>query len=151
MRPMNNILKSLQSEGEMKRTVLSFMLTMLVLLTAGVALTQTLPGTNRGEKMKIEVLYFESCPAYQRTIENLRQVIREEKLNAELILINVESPEEAEKFTFQGSTSVRINGQDMEGVEDEPTYACRTYNINGRITSTPTKEYLKEKIAAALK
>ena len=54
--------------------------------------------------------------------------------------------EVAEKLKFQGSPSIRIDGQDIEGKEDSYSYSCRIFMIDGKLTGVPTKEYLPEKI-----
>jgi hypothetical protein len=77
------------------------------------------PNANRkvsgNSKVKVEFLYFQSCPSYKQTLENLKAALRDTHPKAELILINVDSPEKAEKAGFQGSPSIRINGEDLEG------------------------------------
>jgi len=72
--------------------------------------------------------------------------LRESKLRADLVLLNVSSAEEAEKAGFQGSPSIRVNGKDLDGRNDGFSFACRIYNIDGKITPTPTKKFIKERL-----
>jgi hypothetical protein len=98
------------------------------------------------EKMNVEFYYFDGCPSYQSSLENLREVLREENINADLKLINVESPEKAEMVGFQGSPSIKINGKDLEGKNEGFSYSCRIYGIQGKNTGILSKEYIWKKI-----
>ncbi len=96
--------------------------------------------------MKIEFLYFKSCPSHKQAISNLKAALRESGIRASLTLIAVESPEKAAQVGFQGSPSIRINGKDIEGKNDGISYSCRIYPIGGKMTGVPTKEYIREKL-----
>lgn len=97
---------------------------------------------------KIELLYFESCPLYKQALDNLHIVLAENHIDTEIELINVDSPDKTEALGFYGSPSVRVDGVDLEGKNDEYTYSCRMYEINGQAVGVPTKEYLWEKLQA---
>jgi hypothetical protein len=64
--------------------------------------------------VKVEFLYFKSCPGHKQALVNLRAVLKETKLAAELLLINV-TLAQAAKVGFQGSPSIRVNGKDIDG------------------------------------
>lgn len=95
---------------------------------------------------KIEFLYFEGCPSYNKALENLKAALVEENIEAEVELIHVDSPEEAEKFGFYGSPSIRVDGVDLEGKRGEYSYSCRIYEIDSLSTGIPTKEFIREKL-----
>ena len=102
--------------------------------------------TTRGDgKVKVEFLYFNDCPAHRQALVNLKAALRESKIKADLVMINVTSEEQAEKVGFQGSPSIRVNGKDLDGSDDGYSFACRVYQI-GNITATPTKEFIQEKL-----
>jgi protein-disulfide isomerase len=103
------------------------------------------------EKMRIELLYFDSCPSYKVVLANIKAALKEKKLQAELKLINVESEEKAEKVGFQGSPSVRINGKDLEGRDEGFSFSCRIYNVNGKPTVAPSKEAIIAKLESMMK
>lgn len=103
----------------------------------------------KAKKMKVEFLYFKSCPSHKEALENLRAALRESHTEADLVLIRVDSLEKAEKVGFQGSPSIRINGKDLEERNEGPNFSCRLYRINGKPTSVPSKAYIMEKLAAA--
>ncbi len=68
--------------------------------------------------MKIGLLYFEACPSYKETASNLSS----------------------------GSPTILINGKDLEEKSGDYFYGCRVYFINGKVTGSPNKTYLKEKL-----
>ena len=96
--------------------------------------------------MKIEFLYFDGCPSYIKSLENLQEVISEENLIAELALIKIDGPEQAEENKFFGSPSIRINGKDLEGRDGEASFNCRIYTINGQMTGIPSKGFIRENL-----
>jgi hypothetical protein len=96
--------------------------------------------------MKIEFFYFEDCPSYKKALKNLKEVLGEEKEGTELEIIRINSPEEAKKYNFQGSPSVKIDGEDWEEKNDTPSLRCRLYMIDGKLTGVPSKEFIREKL-----
>jgi hypothetical protein len=111
------------------------------------------PGSkqDRNGKMKVEFLYFKSCPSHKEALENLKAALRETHTNAELILIDVDSAEKAEEVGFQGSPSIRINGEDLEGRKEASNLSCRLYKVNGKTAFAPTKEAIVEKLESLMK
>lgn len=99
-------------------------------------------------RAKVEFLYFKSCPGYKQALANLKAALQESKVRADLVLINVASEEQAAKVGFQGSASIRVNGKDLDGRDEGYSYGCRIYKIDGKITATPTKEFIREKLRA---
>ncbi len=100
---------------------------------------------------KIEFLYFEGCPSYKSALDHLKEIIDEEKIDSNLKIIIVESPEEAQKVGFQGSPSIRVNGIDLEDKNDGFSFNCRLYNVNGELTGTPSKEFIRYKLLSKIK
>jgi len=96
--------------------------------------------------MKIELYYFEGCASYQEAIGNLRSVLKERDINDEINIICVESLEHAQEINFQGSPSIVIDGIDLEGKDDPAIFGCRIYDINGKLTGTPTRQFIKDKM-----
>jgi len=95
---------------------------------------------------KIEFLYFEGCPSYKPALDYLKEVIDEENIDAKLELILVESPEDAQKVGFQGSPSIKVNGIDLEDKNDGFFFNCRLYSVDGELSGTPSKEFIREKL-----
>lgn len=102
----------------------------------------------KNSRMKVEFLYFKSCPSHKQALENLKAALRETHTNADLVLINVDSELKAQKVGFLGSPSIRINGKDLEGRNESPNFSCRLYHINGKSTTAPSKEFIMERLAA---
>ena len=96
--------------------------------------------------MKIEFFYFTGCPSYIKTLENLKEILAEKKIKAQLELINVKSPQEAQRLGFQGSPSIRIDGTDLDGKKEGYSFNCRLYKINNQLTGIPSKEYISERL-----
>ena len=46
--------------------------------------------------MRVELLWWDGCPTHPETLKDLRTVLREEGLDAEVELVEVESDEQAE-------------------------------------------------------
>ena len=99
---------------------------------------------------KIEFLYFEGCPSYKVALENLKEVLNSEDIDSEIKLIAVDSPDDAEKFQFQGSPSIRVNGIDLEDRDEECSFNCRIYTIDGKMTGIPTKDFIRDKIKSII-
>lgn len=97
-------------------------------------------------RAKIEFLYFNSCPGHKQALANLKAALRESKISADLALINVTSEAQGAKVGFQGSPSIRVNGKDLDGRNEGHSYGCRIYQIDGKITPTPTKEFIRENL-----
>jgi hypothetical protein len=131
---------------------ISIVLFVLIFLAAGIASAQRIDQSTKGKaKMKIEILYFESCPSYKAAIANVKAVLKEKHIQAELQLIKVEDEVKAEKAGFQGSPSVRINGKDVEGRDEGFTFGCRLYRVNGKPATAPGKEAISAKLDSLMK
>ena len=106
--------------------------------------------TQADGKTTIEFLYFKSCPGHKQALVNLKAALREMKISADVMLINVASEAEAARVGFQGSPSIRVNGKDIDGRNDGYSYSCRIYHIGGKITPTPSKDFIKERLKELL-
>jgi copper chaperone CopZ len=96
--------------------------------------------------MKIEILYFDGCPHYRPAVEQVKEALRQEGLNAELVEINVTDAARAQELKFLGSPTIRVNGQDIEPAARSSTsfgLMCRTYMDGGRHTGVPPLELLR--------
>jgi len=119
----------------------------------GIAAAQKASQSNKGKEkeMRIELLYFNSCPSYKRALANIKAALKEKNLRAELKLIGVESEEKARKVGFQGSPSVRINGRDLEGRDEGFSFSCRLYSVNGKPSTAPSREAIIAKLESLIK
>ena len=97
--------------------------------------------------MKVRVLFFEGCPSYKQAIENVRAVLAEAQINADIELIKVSSNEEAVTQQFLGSPTIQINGVDLEGPAAQNAgvgFGCRVYNEGGKMQGWPSKELIRQ-------
>ncbi len=104
--------------------------------------------------MKVELLYFDGCPAYQTALEHLEEVIREEKPDARVEMIKIESDEQARRSRFPGSPTIRINGVDIEpeaGKTKDFSMRCRLYLEGDRISGWPSKRLIRRAVTETRK
>ena len=97
--------------------------------------------------MKIELLYFEGCPSWQNGIENLKDALKAEELEAEIRLVRVEDSATAARLKFLGSPSFRVDGVDLWS-EERKRYnlSCRVYATPQGLKGAPTVEMLREQL-----
>ncbi len=95
--------------------------------------------------MKIELLWIDGCPSYQRTKELLEQVLREENLNINIEMVQVRDNDDAVAKKFLGAPTIRINGIDPFAQPDQNNFAmqCRVYQTPAGLRGVPTKEMLR--------
>jgi hypothetical protein len=99
--------------------------------------------------MKVELLWWEGCPSYPETLADLRRVLRDEGVEADVDLVEVETDEQARAERFPGSPTVRLDGVDaIPPPETEPfSLTCRVYRLrDGRVSATPDPEDLREAV-----
>jgi hypothetical protein len=99
--------------------------------------------------MKIELLYFDACPTWQGTLDEVRRLVTEAQLDAvaELHLIAVTSDDEAQEQRFLGSPTVRVDGVDVDAsAKDTTTFGlqCRVYSDEGRLRPSPPASWIRK-------
>ncbi len=62
----------------------------------------------------------------------------------------MDTKEEAERLRFAGSPSIRLNGEEMFPVPERDAWAlgCRTYQTPEGLKGWPTREMIREALAA---
>jgi hypothetical protein len=96
--------------------------------------------------MKIELLYFDGCPFWQKGLENIKAVLSTEKIDEEIDLIRIDNDETAIKEKFLGSPSFRIDGQDLWPEERQEYHlGCRLYITEDGLRGLPSMAMLREK------
>jgi len=94
----------------------------------------------------LELLYIESCPHRETAQAIVERIAAEADIELDIRLLEVTSPEDAERLRFLGSPSVRVNGHDVEpGADDLDTFvlACRIYRTESGLTGTPSEEWIR--------
>jgi hypothetical protein len=102
--------------------------------------------------VRVELLWWDGCPTHPETLEDLRTVLREEGLDAEVELVEVDSDEQAQRERFPGSPTIRVDGEDAFPAQPgEPfSLTCRIYRLrDGRISPTPDREDIRDAVRRA--
>ena len=102
---------------------------------------------------KIEFLWWEECPSWDRALEMLREAMREQGLDPESVsLTEIETEGEAERAEFPGSPTIRIDGADFQppGADAPRGLTCRVYRLrDGRASPLPDPQDLREALRKA--
>jgi hypothetical protein len=94
----------------------------------------------------IEILYFDGCPTWERTIDDVRRILREARLEARVELVRVTTDEEASRLRFLGSPTVRVDGVDVDRSSANATtfgLQCRVYEAEGRLMGSPPASFIR--------
>lgn len=103
--------------------------------------------------IKIEVLYFDGCPNHRNAVERVREVLREENAEAEVVEVNVPDEATAQAVGFLGSPTVRVNGLDVEpSARGSRSFGmmCRTYVDGSARQGAPPKDRIRAAVREAL-
>ncbi|MGH3994568.1 MAG: DF family (seleno)protein [Pseudonocardiaceae bacterium] len=103
--------------------------------------------------MKVELLWWEGCPSHPQALAELRDVLRDEAVDTEVELVEVETDERAQAERFPGSPTIRIDGEDIVPPgEGEPfSLTCRVYRLlDGGVSPTPDPEDVRRAVRRAL-
>ena len=102
--------------------------------------------------MKIELLYFDGCPNWQTTLEEVQNILAEKLVHESVELIRVASNKQAKELQVPGSPTLRIDGEDVELDAQSSGFqlACRVYEVDGKLAGKPPIEWIDAAIEAAL-
>ena len=101
---------------------------------------------------RVELLYFDGCPNWIAARELVETLAAGMNVSPDLRLVEVESPEAAEKLRFLGSPTIRVEGLDVEPGADDRTqfhYACRVYRTPSGLSGTPDPEWVRQALLSA--
>lgn len=95
--------------------------------------------------MKIELLYFDECPSYQIGRALLEQTLAEERIPAQIEMVQVGNDDDAQAKRFVGSPTLRVDGADLFPEQTAEVYAmqCRIYRTPQGFNGVPTKTMLR--------
>ena len=96
----------------------------------------------------IELFYFDQCPSWKETLRYLEEITNELDINNEINSINVETNEDAKKYKFAVSPTIKVNGEDIFP-DKQSNYAleCRIYKTTRGFKGSPTKEMILVKLS----
>lgn len=93
--------------------------------------------------MDIELLWFSGCPNWQVTDERLRRALAVAGIDAEVVLVEVTTPDDADRRRFRGSPTVLVNGEDPFADESDPVgLSCRVFQTPDGLRGAPTVDQL---------
>lgn len=102
--------------------------------------------------MTIELLYVPDCPHVPAAMAQLRDVLSQEAVTAEIREIVVKDMAAAEALRFCGSPTIRVNGRDV--LEEPrsaavPSLTCRLYSATGK-TGASQAEMIRGAVREAI-
>ena len=96
------------------------------------------------KNIDIEILYFRDCPNYSKSIEQIKNTLKE--LNISVPIQSTEVTKENFKdYSFYGSPTILVNKKDIEGKVDK-LFSCRVYNYNNSHFGYPPEEMMTSKL-----
>ena len=95
------------------------------------------------DKIKIEIQYFNGCPNSSEMIRKVKEAILGFEDIVEYNELLVETNELANRIKFRGSSTLLINGEDIEGREEPESASlnCRVYE-----SGLPKTEEIRKKM-----
>jgi hypothetical protein len=95
--------------------------------------------------LRVELLAIEDCPHLEQAHRDLESVLHKGIIETPIQLIFVSGREDAEFLGFQGSPTIRINGDDVVPQPDLPVaVGCRVYrDVQGRMLGSPPIESIR--------
>jgi hypothetical protein len=102
--------------------------------------------------MKVELLYFDGCPSYERLLPRLRELVARADPDAQVELRRVETAEEAARERFLGSPTVRVDGRDVDpGASERGDFGikCRLYRTARGLGPLPPDGWITEALGQA--
>lgn len=100
--------------------------------------------------MKVELLYFDGCPGYAELRERLPRLIERAGVGAEIEERRVDSEQAADRESFLGSPTVRVNGRDVDRVAHDQSYGlrCRLYAAEDGLRRVPPDAWITRALLA---
>jgi hypothetical protein len=102
---------------------------------------------------KIEFLWWQGCPSWERALGMLREAMREEGLDSGSVAVTeIETEDDAQRAGFPGSPTIRIGGADFQppGADAPRGLTCRVYRLrDGRASPLPDPQDLREALRKA--
>jgi hypothetical protein len=102
------------------------------------------------EDIRVELLAVEGCQHLEQARRDLESVLRQGIIETPIQLIFVTSRDDAEFLGFQGSPTIRINGEDIVPMPELPiALACRVYRDEaGTVSGSPPIEAIRAAVNA---
>ena len=101
--------------------------------------------------MKVEVLYLAECPSHPAAVKLVEEVLAAEGVAAEIQEVLVSDEGMADKLSFSGSPTIRINGRDVAGESQKAqsfALSCRLYRESKQVGLPPVEVIHRAVLAA---
>jgi hypothetical protein len=102
--------------------------------------------------MKIELFYFDGCPGYKTARKYIDEALNEKGLKVPVAMVKITGDEDAARYRFLGSPSIRIDGRDIEsGTEKIKVFSlrCRLYLEDDNVLEWPGRKLIRQAIDKA--
>jgi hypothetical protein len=100
--------------------------------------------------MRVQLLYFDECPNWEVADARLREALETLGFPVEVEKVLVTTPEQAEHWSFRGSPSVLVDGEDPFAQPGAPVgLSCRLYRTPEGVGGSPTVDQLVEVLSRA--
>ncbi|HLD88892.1 MAG TPA: DUF2703 domain-containing protein [Candidatus Nanoarchaeia archaeon] len=100
--------------------------------------------------MKIQLLHTADCHAWKNALKELEGAVKELKIKNKIEVMEIKTQEEAEKYKFSASPTIKINNIDIDPIGRKITkfsvMSCRLYFYKGKVYDFPPKEMIIEGI-----
>jgi hypothetical protein len=100
---------------------------------------------------RVEFLYWQDCPSHAEALERLRKVMGDIGDRSPIELTEVLTENDAERLSFPGSPTIRIDGKDVDpsGAEQMGTaLTCRIYRLeDGRFSPLPSERMIRQALS----
>lgn len=102
--------------------------------------------------MKIQLLYFDDCPAYQTALSLLREALSAAGRSDPIETIEIKAEADVQRWKFIGSPTIRIDGIDpFDQGTSNFGMECRIYQTPDGLKGWPTKSMLAEALKQAMR
>ena len=106
------------------------------------------------DKPEIQFLFWEDCPSHPQAWRLLQEALTDAGLEATIARIEVVTDEDAERWQFPGSPTIRVGGVDVDpaGASQMGTaLTCRVYVLeDGRFSPVPSREMIRRALLRAV-
>jgi Cu+-exporting ATPase len=101
-------------------------------------------GVLKPKNIDIEIIYFRDCPNYNKSVEQVKNALKELNISVPLKITEV-TKGNFQEYSFYGSPTILVNKRDIEGKVNK-LYGCRIYNYNNKNFGYPSKDMLISKL-----
>jgi hypothetical protein len=102
---------------------------------------------------RVELLFWDGCPSHPQALAELREAMAALGLDPSTVVVReVDTDERAGRERFVGSPTIRVDGDDIQELGDEPVgFTCRVYRLrDGRIAPIPDPADVRDALRAAI-